>query len=148
MGEKGSQYITFQNQECRLRYIIAKFKIYDNTRKQYLAYLERLNKQYEQKIESLEALTEHQHEEIDELMDAHNDAKPFIADQLHRAYVYELLKRATDAKRLKRKCDNIEEGNKTLHIKNKRLKEHAQSLKEKVEALENAIKLLHNGKRK
>lgn len=100
-----------------------------------------------QKIESLEALTERQHEEIDELMDAYDGAKPLIADRSHRAYVYELIKRANEASKLKRKCDNIEEENKTLHDKNKRQKEHIQSLKEKVEALENVIKSLHNGKR-
>lgn len=144
MKENGLQYIAFQDEECRLRYIIAKFKEYDKKRKHYIAHLEHLNERYRQKIESLEA---RQHEEIDELMNAYDGAKPLIADRSHRAYVYELLKRANEVSKLKRKCDNIEEENKTLHDKNKRLKEHVQSLKEKVEALENVIKSLHNGKR-
>lgn len=80
-------------------------------------------------------------------MDAYDGAKPLIADRSHRAYVCELIKRANEARKLKRKCDNIEEENKTLHDKNKQQKEHIQSLKEKVEALENVIKSLHNGKR-
>lgn len=147
MEEEGLQYIAFQDEECRLRYTIAKFKEYDKKRKRYIAHLERLIERYRQKIESLEALTERQHEEIDELMDAYDGAKPLIADRSHRAYVYELIKRANEARKLKRKCDNIEEENKTLHDKDKRQKEHIQSLKEKVEALENVIKSLHNGKR-
>lgn len=147
MEEDGLQYIEFQNEECRLRYTIAKYKEHDKKRNRYMAHLERQNDRYRQRIESLEALTERQHEEIDELMDAYDGAKPLIADRSHRAYVYELLKRATEGSKLKRKCENIEEENKTLHNKNKRLKEHNQSLKEKVEALENVIKSLHNGKR-
>ena len=147
MEEEGLQYIEFQNEECRLRYTIAKFKEYDKKRKRYIAHLERMLGRNKQKIESLEALTERQHEEIDELMDAYDGAKPLIADRSHRAYVYELIKRANEASKLRRKCDNIEEENKTLHDKNERQKEHIQSLKEKVEALENVIKSLHNGKR-
>ena len=42
MEEEGLQYIEFQNEECRLRYTIAKFKEYDKKRKRYIAHLERM----------------------------------------------------------------------------------------------------------
>lgn len=91
------------------------------------------------KTKRLEALTERQHEEIDELMDAYNGAKPLIADKAHRAYVYELIKRSKESTKNKRAVDK-------LTAENSHLSEENKELKEKIKALETIIKNLHNGK--
>lgn len=102
MDDDGIQYIKFMNEECRLRYLIDKYKEHDKKRNRYIAHLLRMNDQQAEKIKRLEALSERQHEEIDELMDAYDGAKPLIADKAHRAYVYELIKRANEAKKNRR----------------------------------------------
>lgn len=139
MDDDGIRYIQFQDEESRLRYIIAKFKEHDKKRGRYINHLIRVTEQQKEKIQRLEKLTERQHEEIEELMNAYDGAKPLIADRKHRAYVYELLKRATESSNYKNQCDN-------LANTNKQLSQHNQELKEKVNALETIIKNLHNGK--
>lgn len=139
MDDDGIRYIQFQDEESRLRYLIDKYKKHDKKRNNYIAHLTRQNEQLLDKTERLEALTERQHEEIDELMDAYNGAKPLIADKAHRAYVYELIKRSNESKKNKRAVDK-------LTAENSRLSEENKELKEKIKALETIIKNLHNGK--
>lgn len=138
MEEEGLQYIEFQDELCRLRYTIAKYKEHDKKRNRYIAHLLRMNDQQAEKIKRLEALSERQHEEIDELMDAYDGAKPLIADKAHRAYVYELIKRANEAKKNRRVVEK-------LTTENTRLSEENKGLKDRVKALETIIKNLHNG---
>lgn len=138
MDDDGIQYIKFMNEECRLRYLIDKYKEYDKKRNRYIAHLLRMNDQQAEKIKRLEALSERQHEEIDELMDAYDGAKPLIADKAHRAYVYELIKRANEAKKNRRVVEK-------LTTENTRLSEENKGLKDRVKALETIIKNLHNG---
>lgn len=138
MDDDGIQYIKFMNEECRLRYLIDKYKEHDKKRNRYIAHLFRMNDQQAEKIKRLEALSERQHEEIDELMDAYDGAKPLIADKAHRAYVYELIKRANEAKKNRRVVEK-------LTTENTRLSEENKGLKDRVKALETIIKNLHNG---
>ncbi|PWB05589.1 hypothetical protein EEL33_08860 [Muribaculaceae bacterium Isolate-037 (Harlan)] len=138
MDDDGIQYIKFMNEECRLRYLIDKYKEHDKKRNRYIAHLLRMNDQQAEKIKRLEALSERQHEEIDELMDAYDGAKPLIADKAHRAYVYELIKRANEAKKNRRVVEK-------LTTENTRLSEENKGLKDRVKALETIIKNLHNG---
>lgn len=138
MDDDGIQYIKFMNEECRLRYLIDKYKEHDKKRNRYIAHLLRMNDQQAEKIKRLEALSERQHEEIDELMDAYDGAKPLIADKAHRAYVYELIKRANEAKKNRRVVEK-------LTTENTRLSEENKGLKGRVKALETIIKNLHNG---
>ncbi len=93
MDENEIRYVEFMDEECRLRYLISKYKEHDKKRNRYIAHIENLYEQQRAKSKRLEALTERQHEEIEELMNAYDGAKPLIADKNHRAYVYELLKR-------------------------------------------------------
>lgn len=137
--DNGIHYIQFQDEVCRLRYIIKKYKKHDKKRNRYMAHLQRMYDTQREKVKRLEALTERQHEEIDELMDAYNGAKPLIADRAHRAYVYELIKRSTESSKNKRTADYLTE-------ENGRLKEENNGLKERIKALEAVIKSLHNGK--
>lgn len=139
MDDDGIRYIQFQDEESRLRYLIDKYKKHDKKRNNYIAHLTRQNEQLLDKTKRLEALTERQHEEIDELMDAYNGAKPLIADKAHRAYVYELIKRSNESKKNKRAVDK-------LTAENSHLSEENKELKEKIKALETIIKNLHNGK--
>lgn len=139
MDDDGIRYIQFQDEESRLRYLIDKYKKHDKKRNNYIAHLTRQNEQLLDKTKRLEALTERQHEEIDELMDAYNGAKPLIADKAHRAYVYELIKRSNESKKNKRAVEK-------LTAENSRLSEENKELKEKIKALETIIKNLHNGK--
>ena len=138
MDDDGIQYIKFMNEECRLRYLIDKYKEHDKKRNRYIAHLLRMNDQQAEKIKRLEALSERQHEEIDELMHAYDGAKPLIADKAHRAYVYELIKRANEAKKNRRVVEK-------LTTENTRLSEENKGLKDRVKALETIIKNLHNG---
>lgn len=138
MDDDGIQYIKFMNEECRLRYLIDKYKEHDKKRNRYIAHLLRMNDQQAEKIKRLEALSERQHEEIDELMDAYDGAKPLIADKAHRAYVYELIKRANEAKKNRRVVEK-------LTTENTRLSEENKGLKDREKALETIIKNLHNG---
>lgn len=138
MDDDGIQYIKFMNEECRLRYLIDKYKEHDKKRNRYIAHQLRMNDQQAEKIKRLEALSERQHEEIDELMDAYDGAKPLIADKAHRAYVYELIKRANEAKKNRRVVEK-------LTTENTRLSEENKGLKDRVKALETIIKNLHNG---
>lgn len=139
MNDDGIRYIQFQDEESRLRYLIDKYKKHDKKRNGYIAHLTRQNEQLLDKIKRLEALTERQHEEIDELMDAYNGAKPLIADKAHRAYVYELIKRSNESKKNKRAVEK-------LTVENSRLSEENKEYKDKIKALETIIKNLHNGK--
>lgn len=138
MDDDGIQYIKFMNEECRLRYLIDKYKEHDKKRNRYIAHLLRMNDQQAEKIKRLEALSERQHEEIDELMDAYDGAKPLIADKAHRAYVYELIKMANEAKKNRWVVEK-------LTTENTRLSEENKGLKDRVKALETIIKNLHNG---
>lgn len=138
MDDDGIRYIQFQDEESRLRYLIDKYKKHDKKRNNYIAHLTRQNEQLLDKTKRLEALTERQHEEIDELMDAYNGAKPLIADKAHRAYVYELIKRSKESTKNKRAVDK-------LTAENSHLSEENKELKEKIKALETIIKNLHNG---
>jgi len=139
MDDDGIRYIQFQDEESRLRYLLDKYKKHDKKRNNYIAHLTRQNEQLLDKTKRLEALTERQHEEIDELMDAYNGAKPLIADKAHRAYVYELIKRSKESTKNKRAVDK-------LTAENSHLSEENKELKEKIKALETIIKNLHNGK--
>lgn len=139
MDDDGIRYIQFQDEESRLRYLIDKYKKHDKKRNNYIAHLTRQNEQLLDKTKRLEALTERQHEEIDELMDAYNGTKPLIADKAHRAYVYELIKRSKESTKNKRAVDK-------LTAENSHLSEENKELKEKIKALETIIKNLHNGK--
>lgn len=138
MDDDGIQYIKFMDEECRLRYLIDKYKKHDKKRNRYIAHLLQMNDQQAEKIKRLEALSERQHEEIDELIDAYDGAKPLIADKAHRAYVYELLKRANEAKKNRRAVEK-------LTTENAQLSEENKGLKDRVKALETIIKNLHNG---
>lgn len=138
MNDDGIQYIQFQDEESRLRYTISKYKEHDRKRNRYIAHLLRQNEQLIEKNKRLEALTERQHEEIDELMDAYNGAKPLIADKAHRAYVYELIKRSNESTKNKRAVER-------LTAENSRLSEENKDYGEKIKALETVIKNLHNG---
>lgn len=139
MDDDGIQYIQFQDEESRLRYLISKYKEHDKKRNRYIAHLMRQNEQLLDKVKRLEGLTERQHEEIDELMDAYNGAKPLIADKAHRAYVYELIKRSKESTKNKRSVEK-------LTAENNRLSEKNKDYKERIIALETIIKNLHNGK--
>lgn len=139
MDDDGIQYIQFQDEESRLRYLISKYKEHDKKRNRYIAHLMRQNEQLLDKVKRLEGLTERQHEEIDELMDAYNGAKPLIADKAHRAYVYELIKRSKESTKNKRSVEK-------LTAENNRLSEENKDYKERIMALETIIKNLHNGK--
>lgn len=138
MNDDGIQYIKFQDEESRLRYLISKYKEHDKKRNRYVAHLMRQNEQLTDKVKRLEALTERQHEEIDELMDAYNGAKPLIADKAHRAYVYELIKRSKESTKNKKAVERLTE-------ENNRLSEANKDYSEKIKALETIIKNLHNG---
>lgn len=127
MDDDGIQYIKFMNEECRLRYLIDKYKEHDKKRNRYIAHLLRMNDQQAEKIKRLEALSERQHEEIDELMDAYDGAKPLIADKAHRAYVYELIKRANEAKKNRRVVEKLTTENTRLSEENKGLKDRVKS---------------------
>ena len=139
MDDDGIQYIKFVDEESRLRYIISKYKEHDKKRNGYIAHLMRQNEQLIEKNKRLEALTERQHEEIDELMDAYDGAKPLIAYKAHRAYVYELIKRANESTKNKRTVEKLTE-------ENSRLSEENIGYKDRIESLETIIKNLHNGK--
>ena len=139
MDDDGIRYIEFENEEARLRYLICKYKEHDKKRNNYIAHLMRMNEQQSEKIKRLESLTERQHEEIDELMDAYNGAKPLIADKAHRAYVYELIKRSNESSKNKRMVEILTDKNTSLSEENK-------NLNNRVIALETIIKKLHNGK--
>ena len=139
MNDDGIRYIQFQDEESRLRYLIDKYKAHDKKRNGYIAHLIRQNEQLIEKIKRLEALTERQHEEIDELIDAYNGAKPLIADKTHRAYVYELIKRSNESQKNKREVER-------LTAENYRLSEENRDFKDRIKALETIIKNLHNGK--
>ena len=139
MDDDGIRYIQFQDEESRLRYLIDKYKKHDKKRNNYIAHLTRQNEQLLDKTKRLEALTERQHEEIDELMDAYNGAKPLIADKAHRAYVYELIKRSKESTKNKRAVDK-------LTAENSHLSEENKELKEKIKALETIIKNRQTGK--
>lgn len=139
MADGDIQYIQFPDELSRLRYTIAKYKEHDKKRNRYVAHLQRMYEQQREKVKRLEALTEHQHEEIDELMAAYDGAKPLISDKSHRAYVYELLKKAIESSNNKREAERLNKAN-------IRLNEENESLKERNKALEQIIKNLHNGK--
>ena len=138
MDDDGIRYIQFLDEKFRLRYLIDKYKAHDKKRNGYIAHLMLQNEQLSDKIKRLEALTERQHEEIDELMDAYNGAKPLIADKAHRAYVYELIKRSNESKKNKREMER-------LTVENRRLSEENRDFKDRIKALETIIKNLHNG---
>lgn len=133
------QYIEFPDELYRLRYTITKYKEHDKKRNRYMAHLQRMYEQQREKVKRLELLTERQHEEIDELIDAYNAAKPLIADKSHRAYVYELIKRSKDSSKNKQAAER-------LSAENDRLSKENRDLKDRVNALEAIIKNLHNGK--
>ncbi len=139
MANTGIRYIKFVDEESRLRYLIKKYKEHDRKRNRYIAHVENLFEQQKEKSKRLQALTEREHEEMDELMDAYDGAKPLIADMKHRAYVFELLKRSNESSKNKRKADKLEEEANNLRQENK-------DLKERIEALETIIKNQHNGK--
>lgn len=140
MEDEDLAYIQFESEEARLRYIIAQFKKYDAKRKRYLSYLQNQNDRYRNRIAELEKLTEHQHEEIDALMEAYDGAKGLIQNPSQKAWVYELIKKATDGKQYKTERDG-------LIGRIKQLQEQNKSLSERVKALEEIIKNLHNGRR-
>lgn len=50
MDDDGIQYIKFMNEECRLRYLIDKYKEHDKKRNRYIAHLLRMNDQQAEKI--------------------------------------------------------------------------------------------------
>lgn len=91
-GSKRGNFSNF-DEVTRLRYTIARFKEYDRKRKTYLRNLEHACENYRNKIKEYEALTERQHYEIDELMNAYENSKPLIDNPSQKAYVYELLHR-------------------------------------------------------
>ena len=128
------RYIKFIDEVSRLRYLISKYKKHDSKRKEYIDELK-------EKVKSLEAVKERQKEEIDELIDAYNGAKPLIADKAHRAYVYELIKRSKDSQKNKRAVER-------LTAENCRLSEENKNYKDRIKALETIIKNIHNGQNK
>lgn len=133
------KYIKFISEECRLRYLINRYKEHDKKRNRYIEELLA-------EIDRLKKLTERQHEEIDELIDAYDNAKPLILSPKQKAYIYELIKRSRESSNYKIKCENLTTANKQLSDKNKKLKEKNAALTERVQALEEIIKQLHNGK--
>lgn len=140
MEDENLAYIQFESEEARLRYIIAQFKKYDAKRKRHLAHLQTLNERYRNRIAELDKLTEHQHEEIDALIEAYDGAKGLIQNPSQKAWVYELIKAAAECKRLKGQCT-------ALTNQNAQFQGRITRQKEKIEALEQVIKNLHNGKR-
>lgn len=70
---------------------IAAFKKYDAGRKNYIAEQERVIAQLRQRVADLEKLTEQQHEQIDDLIDAYDKANGMIDNTESKAYVKELL---------------------------------------------------------
>lgn len=141
MDNDGIKYIEFVDEESRLRYLIKKYKEHDRKRNRYITHVENLYEQQKGKSQRLQGIVERQHEEIQELMDAYNSAKPLIQDKNYKAYVYELLKRSNESSKNKRRADKLEEEAKSLRQENK-------DLKERIAALETIIKDKHNGKSK
>lgn len=133
------KYIKFVSEECRLRYLVNRYKEHDKKRNRYIEELLA-------EIDRLKKLTERQHEEIDELIDAYDNAKPLILSPKQKAYIYELIKRSRESSKYRIKCENLTTANKQLSDKNKKLKEKNAALTERVQALEEIIKQLHNGK--
>ena len=133
------KFIKFVSEECRLRYLVNRYKEHDRKRKRYIEELLA-------EIERLKKITEHQHEEIDELIDAYDNAKPLIQNPKQKAYIYELIKRSRESSNYRIKCENLTIANKQLSDKNKKLKEKNTALTERIQALEEIIKRLHNGK--
>lgn len=74
---------------------IAAFKKYDIGRKNYIAEQNRIIEQLRQRIVDLEKLTEQQHEQIDDLIDAYDKANGMIDNAENKAYVKELLDKIT-----------------------------------------------------
>lgn len=134
----GERRIEFADEVSRLRYTIAKYKEHDKKRNNYIAHLIRQNETLVEKVKRLEKLTEQQHEEIDELIAAYDGAKPLIADPEHKAWVYELVKKAQQLKEARRIAGQLGRDNNQLKEKNKELADH-------ISALEDIIKRLHNG---
>ncbi len=131
--ESKIKYIKYHNEECRLQYLVNRYKEHDRKRNRYieelLAEIERLNQ-----------LTQHQHEDIDELIDAYENAKPLVQNPKQKAYIYELIKRSRESSNFKSKCQNLTETNKQLSDKNRKLKEKNTALTERIHALEEIIK--------
>ena len=128
-------FINFPDEISKLRYTIAKFKEYDKKRKRYLCHLENEIIRLKERVKELEGLTMRQHEEIDELIDAYECAKPLIADPKHKAYVYELVKRSREASRWRKQAEKVDE-----------LRKEIADLKEQNKGLKTIIHNLHNGR--
>ena len=131
---EGVPYIGFPDEVSRMKYTIEKFKRYDSRRKNYIANLHQEIASLKEKVKSLESLTERQHEEIDELIDAYNCAKPLISDPKQKAYVYELIRRSREGKSDRKKAAQYD----ALAQENRNLREENKSLKQ-------IIHNLHNG---
>lgn len=109
MDNNVGHFSNFENVEVlRLRYTIAKFKEYDAKRKRYVAHLERLVEKYRARIKELEKLTERQHNEIDELINSYETARPLISNPEQKAYVFELVEKIGKLRdeRTQLKCEN------------------------------------------
>lgn len=120
----------------RLRFTIARYKEHDKKRKRYILNLMDEIENAKKRVKQLELLTERQHNEIDELIDAQENAKPLIANPNQKACVYKLLQRIEHLKpfaslynKAMERCDRQE-----LRIK---------ELEELVKALQENIKTLH-----
>lgn len=74
---------------------IAAFKKYDAGRKNYIAEQNRVIEKLRQRVAALEKLTEQQHEQIDDLIDAYDKANGMIDNAANKAYVKELLDKIT-----------------------------------------------------
>lgn len=74
---------------------IAAFKKYDVGRKNYIAEQERVIAKLRQRVADLEKLTEQQHEQIDDLIDAYDKANGMIENAESKAYVKGLLDKIT-----------------------------------------------------
>ena len=133
-----------KREECelqRLRNTIAKFKEYDKRRTKYLRSLEEQVNLITKANEQLNETLKQKEEDIENLLQVINDAKPLILHPKEKAYLYDLIMKVRGYKNLKQKADKVDRLNEEIrkHIKDKK------ELKELNKALKQQIKILGNG---
>lgn len=127
--------VRFQDELHKLRYTIKKFKAYDSERKKYIAGLLNEMERKDERIRQLEALTERQHADIDEMLDAYANAGPLIAEPKKKAFLYELVRRSKESTSLRKRLAKITEQAEWLETERSRLMGVERSLREQLSAM-------------
>ena len=127
----------------RLQRAINDFKKYDAGRKNYIAEQDKRIEKLTARVAELEALTEQQHGQIDELIDSYEKANGFVGNEAGKAYVKELLDKISTLKTVVRLADRGIIGDKMSLIQElTALRKGAATMRTKISCLRKEVKML------